>query len=527
MGCFEDIKAACEAWILSLSEMSPSLMIFFSATICIFLAVHRVRRKSSSNLSFPPGPKGLPVLGNLLDINGSQPWVSFTQWASTRGDIVYCKLFGLHVIVLQSQEVAKALLEHRSSIYSDRPPISSTKAMGSEFNSAQLRYSDEWRLHRRIFHQSFRPKAVKDYLPIQLRKARQMLRSIMEAPERYQDHIELFASSVIMSAVYDYEAKTNDDPLLLTADKAIKVFLEVASPQNSAILETFPFLLKLPSWFPGANFKRLAIQSQKNAAAMVDIPFHYARDRAMTATSNHCMISESFKRLEARDNADEFELALKSSSATAFIAGVETTASTLAVFVLAMMLYPDVQKRAQEEIDAVIGTEQLPTFEDRSSLPYVEAVLRETLRWHPVFPLGLPHYTTDSDVYNDHYIPKGAIVMGNIWAMSKDEVKYPNPYDFKPERFFVADGQLNDDTVDFPFGFGRRVCVGRYFADASLWISIVSLLATFRFMRPLDKEGKEVDPIFQWSTGLSFHPVSLPCRVVPRNPDTIAHKLVT
>lgn len=507
---------------LSSLEMSLSLMIFFSAIICLFLAVHQVRRKGSSNHSFPPGPKGLPILGNLLDINGSQPWVSFTQWASTRGDIIYCKLFGRQIIVLQSQEVAKALLEHRSSIYSDRPPLSSTKAIGSEFNSAQLRYSDEWRLHRRIFHQSFRPNAVKDYLPIQLRKVRQLLQGIMEAPEHYQRHIELFASSVIMSVVYDYETKANDDPLLLTAEKAIKVFLEVASPQTSAILETFPFLLNLPSWFPGASFKRLAIQSQKNAAAMVNIPFHYARERTMTAASNQCMISESFKRLETHDNADEFELALKSSSATAFIAGVETTASTLTIFVLAMMLYPDVQKRAQEEIDAVISTDRLPIFEDRSSLPYVEAVLRETLRWHPVFPLGLPHYTADSDLYNDHHIPKGAIVMANIWAMSKDEVKYPNPYNFKPERFFMADGQLNDDTVDFPFGFGRRVCVGRHFADASLWISIVSLLATFRFMRPLDKEGKEVDPIFQWSTGLTSHPESLPCRVVPRNADTTA-----
>jgi cytochrome P450 len=93
-----------------------------------------------------------------------------------------------------------------------------------------------------------------------------------------------------------------------------------------------------------------------------------------------------------------------------------------------MMLYPDVQKRAQEEIEAVLGTDQLPTFEDRPLLPYVEAVLRETLRWHPVFPLGrliscmvcqgltfpcdksgLPHYTADSDVYNGHYIPKGLV----------------------------------------------------------------------------------------------------------------------
>ncbi|KAG2107437.1 cytochrome P450 [Suillus discolor] len=487
--------------------MSPSLLTFqvFFAVICLFLAVYRVRRKSSSNLSFPPGPKGLPVLGNLLDLNGSEPWISFTQWASTRGDVIYCKLFGRQIVVLQSQEVAKALLENRSSIYSDRPPVYSTKATGSEFNSAQLRYSDEWRLHRRIFHQSFRPEAAKDYLPLQLRKAHQLLQGIIEAPEHYQRHIELFASSVIMSAVYDYEAKPNDDPLLLAADKAIKIFIELASPQTSAILESFPFLLRLPSWFPGASFKRLAIQSQRNAATMVNVPFHYARERA-------CMISESFKRLETHGNADEFELALKSSSATAFIGMtrfISRTASTLTVFVLAMMLYPDVQKRAQEEIEAVIG-DQLPTFQDRPSLPYVEAVLRETLRWHPVFPLGLPHYTTDSDVYNDHYIPKGNCYR----AMSKDEIKYPNPDEFKPERFFMADGQLNDDT-----------CVGKYFADASLWISIVSLLATFRFMRPLDNEGKEVDPVFQWSTGLISHPKSLPCRVVPRYPGMTARKL--
>lgn len=66
----------------------------------------------------------------------------------------------------------------------------------------------------------------------------------------------------------------------------------------------------------------------------------------------------------------------------------EQTASTLVIFILAMMLYPEVQERAWKEIDAVVGTERLPNFEDRLSLPYVEAVLRETLRWHPVFPLG-------------------------------------------------------------------------------------------------------------------------------------------
>jgi hypothetical protein len=130
--------------------------------------------------------------------------------------------------------------------------------------------------------------------------------------------------------------------------------------------------------------------------------------------------------------------------------------------------------------------------------------------------------------------------------MSRDEAQYKNPNDFNPDRFFTADGQLNDDTVSFPFGFGRRVCIGKHFADASLWIAIVSLLATFRFMRPLDSDGKEVDPIFEWTTGLvsqvscstsnlrdrcvliseiNRHPVSLPCRVLPRHPGMTAEKL--
>ncbi|OJA21654.1 hypothetical protein AZE42_09325 [Rhizopogon vesiculosus] len=299
--------------------MSPSLMVYVPAILCLFLLIHQVRRKHTSNLSLPPGPKGLPVLGNLLDLDGRQPWITFTQWASTHGNIIYCRLLGLPVVVLQSQEVAKALLENRSSIYSDRPPISTRKAIGSEFNTAQLRYSDEWRLHRRIFHQSFRPEAADAYLPTQLHKAHQLLQGIIETPERYQRHIELFASSVIMSAVYDYDAKPKDDPLLLAADKAIKVFVEVASTRTAIILETFPFLLKLPAWFPGATLKRLAIQSQKNSAAMVDIPFRYARERVMTATSNRCMISESYERIDSHNNSDEFELALKSSSATAFI----------------------------------------------------------------------------------------------------------------------------------------------------------------------------------------------------------------
>jgi len=254
------------------------------------------------------------------------------------------------------------------------------------------------------------------------------------------------------------------------------------------------------------------------------VPFRYARDRVMSCVSGPCMVSESLKRFP-ESNSKDFELALKSSSATAFMAGVETTASTLVIFVLAMMLYPEVQERAWREIEAVVGTERLPNYEDRSSLPYVEAVLRETLRWHPVFPLGLPHYTSESDVYEGHHIPEGCVVLANLWAMSRDEDKYPNPTEFIPERFFDEDGELNDDSMSLAFGFGRRVCVGKHFADASVWIAVVHLLFMFKFMKLVDEDGAEIEPTPRWSTGLISHPLELKSRVVPRFPGMDADKL--
>ncbi|KAI9567359.1 cytochrome P450 [Boletus coccyginus] len=496
----------------------PSTLLSILTVSAIALFVRYAGRRSLRPFDFPPGPKGLPFFGNVLDINTSEPWLTFTRWASTYGDLVYCTLWGRQILIIQTADVAKALLEQRSTVYSDRPPVKVHKDVGSDFNSALLQYGEDWRLHRRLFHQSFRADAARGYFPTQLRKVRQLLMGVYNSPDCCQRQIELYASAVIMSAVYDYETIPNDDPLVLAAEKAIEGFVKVAGPSTAAILEAFPFLLKLPVWFPGATLRRMAIQAKSNLHEMMDVPFRYARDRVTSCVSAPCMVSESLERFPD-SNTEGFELALKSSSATAFIA------STLTIFVLAMMRYPEVQERARKEIDAVIGTHRLPNFDDRSSLPYIDAVLRETLRWHPVFPLGLPHYTTKSDVYEGHYIPEGESFPLHT-AMSRDEIRYPNPTEFVPERFFDQDGELNNDSVALAFGFGRRVCVGRHFADASLWIAIVHLLAMFKFMKPLDGNGEEIDPNPEWSTGLISHPLDLKCRVIPRLPGMDTDKLM-
>lgn len=94
---------------------------------------------------------------------------------------------------------------------------------------------------------------------------------------------------------------------------------------------------------------------------------------------------------------------------------LKQTVSATYSFFLAMTLHPEVQKKAQDEIDRVVGSDRFPSFSDRANLPYVDAIVKEVLRWNPVAPLSLPHTTIEDDMFEGYYIPKGTIVLANIW----------------------------------------------------------------------------------------------------------------
>jgi len=188
-----------------------------------------------------------------------------------------------------------------------------------------------------------------------------------------------------------------------------------------------------------------------------------------------------------------------------------------------MLLSPEIQKRAQAELDSVIGRERLPTFDDRPKLPFVDAVCKESLRWHPVIPTGVPHTVTRDDIYKGFFIPKGAVVIGNIWSILHDPALYPEPDVFKPERFLNPDGSLRDDPVlTSVFGFGRRICPGRHFADTILFISIASLFSVFN----IERGGKGGDKLSDYTCagGLISFLDPFPCSFIPR--DSKARELI-
>ena len=147
---------------------------------------------------------------------------------------------------------------------------------------------------------------------------------------------------------------------------------------------------------------------------------------------------------------------------SAFEAGTDNTAGSVLWFLEAMMLYPDVMKKAQAEIDSVLGAQAdtAPGFQHLNQLPYCVSLTKEVFRWMPVVPLGGPRQTMNDDEYKRYHIAVCTTIFVNVWSLHHDESMYPEPFAFKPERFLPKDGSvLGPESLNeghYAFGFGRR-----------------------------------------------------------------------
>lgn len=494
------------------------LLAVLPLSVVVIIALKRfIKNRQNKPL---PGPAQLPLLGNVLSIDTKEPWLSYTDWHAAYGHLVFVRLLGQGVISINSQRVAEALLDKRSDIYSDRPYLATVQQFGwSAITFAFAGYGDEWRLSRRLFHQDFRPNSILKLRPMQMRRAREMIINLIDDPQHYHHHFATFASSVGMSTMYDYHPSARDDPLVRMLEDTVTVGIEMTTPENATLLQLFPFLLKLPDWCWGSSIKRAAQTSTDTMNQIRNLPFQSSQQHT-SFLGQSSMVADGLQKLEMQNEASKpmFEIALKNAVVAAVMGSYETSSSTLMVFALAMVLFPDVQKRAQAEIDSVIGRDRLPTFEDRASLPYIEAILRETFRWQPILPLGVPHATSSNDTYEGHFIPKGTTVLCNTWAISRDENRYPDASRFMPERFLDANGALtNDDPAGYVFGLGRRACPGRHAGDASVWLGIATMSATVDFSHTKDDQGKAIDFTPQFNPGLVRSLINFPCSISPRS----------
>ncbi|KAG2031138.1 cytochrome P450, partial [Suillus americanus] len=474
--------------------------------IALVVASGLIRRRVYP-LPLPPGPRPLPILGNALRLNTKRPWLTYTEWGKAYGKIIHSRILGINFIIINSETIARELLDKRSANYSTRPVIRTNELSGLDFNTVLLPYGETLRRHRKIFHQVLRAEVSASYHKMYSSHANNLVINLLNDTSDLRQQTETYSASLIMAVTYGYLSHGHEDPFLALAREVLHIGEHIISPEKAALFTAFPFLENLPLWCLGGAFALMG-RCRELTRQLLNEPFDKVKEQIADGTASHSLVADFLSQVH--DDADEDMM--KAVASTGYMTGMETTASSLQKFMLAMVLYPGVQARARAEIDQVVRHDKMPCLDDRASLPYLGAILREVLRWYPLTPLGIPHATSNDDVYDGYFIPKGAIVIVNQWALSQDEDVFPDASRFDPSRHLTVDGKLKDPFVNhFAFGHGRRICPGRWFAENSLWTAAAAILAVLRIDHAKDSNGDniEVKPLF--GTGMVTHPEPFHC----------------
>ncbi|THU78086.1 cytochrome P450 [Dendrothele bispora CBS 962.96] len=503
-------------------------------------------RRPRTVLPLPPGPKGFPIIGNLFNeisgyrgVPGSSShhlWAKYLEMGKKyNSDIVHINVLGDHTIVLNSSKATNDLLEKRSGIYSDRPPMHMMMGLVG--------------VHRRTFHQDFQPPALATYRPFIRQSTSDFLKKI--APTEYdplrtpdikhadlESYVRNHAGSIILRIVYGMTTQEEMNDYVQIAYLAAESLIATMN-HGSFFVDYLPWLKYVPAWFPGASFKRKANAWAPAVSDLLNKPWERLKPLIKSGTAIPCFVTRNLERFDlvssldvdsdkTRTNTDpNMEEVVKNCAAVAYFGGSDTTVSMLMSSILALSHHPEVLTKAHEEIDRVVGSSRLPDLTDRKDLPYVEAFIKEVERMYPVTPLAIAHRVTISDVYDGYFIPKGTAIVANVWfvcfyhrAILHSEELYQDPLKFDPDRF-LEDGKESERSPNpelYVFGFGRRICPGRYLALESAWNLIACLLATCDVIQPLKEDPKAmIDPVLDFAEGIIVHPKPYNCRIVPRS----------
>ncbi|KAF8997188.1 cytochrome P450 [Cyathus striatus] len=503
-------------------NLTTGTLSFIFALLLYFITL----RRNPNLAKLPPGPAGVPVLGNLLHLMTGTPWLTFKEWKKQYGSIVYINLAGQHAIILGDMKVAGDLLDRRATIYSGRTKTIVSQILTGGLVLPFMQYTQErWKRMWRGSYEALSKNVARTYYPFQETESVLLASQLMNTPAEYDSHLQRASNSLVLSMVYGLPpVSSSSDPTVINVCAFTQELAKSGVP-GQYLVEYFTWMRFLPRWM--CSWRREAEGWYARTAELADKLLEGVDKRMNEGTQKPCFVStlledkkSTFTRLESTWMA-----------LTLFAGGSESISTQLAWFILAMVLHPSVQKEAHEEIDRVVGRDRLPTFQDHDKLTYIRAIVREIMRWRSVAPLGIPHRLENDDWYNGYFIPKDTICIANTWVMNHDPDIYgPDAEDFRPGRYLdsktgglvsIVDGREEGHAS---FGFGRRkvilrrACVGRHVANNSMFIQMACILWAFEIAPIMDSSGKVdlPDSMEFDEKGLTVHPKAFKCNISPR-----------
>ena len=445
--------------------------------------------KSYSARNSRPMPPSPPTnhwfYGHKLSQN--LPFLQIEEWIKEYGPLITLRDGTEKYVVIGRQEALFDIMERQGGLLADRPHRISITELLTGGVSIGFANGTRLRLMRRAMHTHLQPKAVGTYGPLQMEHVRGTILGLLDAPGEYQMHARAYAASVVLKVAYGKSTPTAaSDPEVQEIERNMVMTRKALRP-GAYVVDYAPLRwLKYVPWY-GAELRRTHESNTKLFVEHLEAVKNKLNEgEAGPSFSRHLFENESSYGMTRK------EMAFLAGSF--FSAGSETSAIGACQIMMTAALHPEVQARVQAEMDAVIGRDRAPTFDDEDSLPLVKAFVQEVHRWRPIAAMGLSHYTTDDVFWNGYCIPKGTTVFGNHWAASRDPDYWTNPDKFDIDRWLTEDGACRKDLNDMrhiAFGFGRRICPGQHLAQRSLLINAMVILWAFRIALDPSKYSKD------------------------------------
>ncbi|KAI5626339.1 cytochrome P450 precursor, partial [Silurus asotus] len=437
----------------------------------------------------PPGPTALPIVGNILTMDMHAPFKDFLKWSKTYGPVMTVYLGPQRFLVLVGYDTVKEALVDNADDFVGRAPVPFAQKVLKGYGIT-ISNGERWRQLRRFTLTTLRDfgmgrRRMEGWVQ---EESKHLLNAIKETKSTQFDptfFLSRAVSNIICALVFGQRFLYEDHHFLHLL-QVINSILRFGSRTLEQLYDIFPTLVDALPGKHHAIFKEL---EEIKAFSKSKIQEHM----------------ENLDPDNPRDFIDCFLVRLSQASkfhhenliATVlnlFLAGTETTSTTLRYALMLLIKHPEIQDRMQKEIDIVIGRERSPNMEDRKSLPFTDAVIHEVQRYIDLIPLNVPHYTTHQITFRGYTIPKDTVILPLLHSVLRDEEQWEKPWTFDPKHFLDKNGNFKKSPAFMPFSAGKRACVGESLARMELFLFLVSLLQHFNFTTPGGPESIDSTP---------------------------------
>ncbi|KAK7396631.1 hypothetical protein VNO78_17769 [Psophocarpus tetragonolobus] len=454
--------------------------------LAVFLYLHR-RKTSSRNRRLPPGPPGWPIFGNMFQL-GEMPHRTLTDLRDKYGPVVWLQIGSMNTMAILSADAATVFFKHHDNTFADRTITETMRVHNYDKSSLALApYGPYWRLMRRLVTvdmlvakrindtASVRRKCVKDMLTWVANEAKKSEhgRGVHVARFVFLMTFNLFGNLMLSRDLFDPDSEDGSEFFA-----AMIGLMEWTGHAN--LTDLFPWL----RWLDPQGLRR---KMDRDMGKALGIASRFVKDRLEQHSHNKSRdfldVLLDFQTTHRQEALNISDKDLNIFILEMFLAGSETTSSTIEWAMTEVLCNRECLKKVKSELNSVVGRGREVEERDIEKLEYLQCVVKETLRLHPPIPLLIPRKGTEDTHFMGYYIPKDTQVFVNAWAIGRDPAAWDQPLAFNPQRFSLS----KNHNIDYkghhfeliPFGAGRRMCAGVPLAHTLLHLVLGSLLHTF------------------------------------------------